>query len=137
MTTARNNVVDSSAWLEYFADGPNASRFASAIEATSRLIVPSIVILEVYKRMYRLRGERTAQRAAAQLMQGLVIDLDSHIALTAAQLGLSLQLPLADSIILATARARGAIIWTQDADFDGMEKVNFRPHKAGQNKKRR
>lgn len=127
MTTARNNVVDSSAWLEYFADGPNASRFASAIEATSRLIVPSIVILEVYKRMYRLRGERAAQRAAAQLMQGLVIDLDSHVALTAAQLGLSLKLPLADSIILATARIHDAFVWTQDEDFKNLDDVKYYP----------
>ena len=127
MTAARNNVVDSSAWLEYFADGPNASRFAPAIEATSRLIVPSIVILEVYKRMYHLRGERTAQRAAAQLMQGLIIDLDSHVALSAAQLGLSLKLPLADSIILATARIHDAFVWTQDDDFKDLDDVKYYP----------
>jgi predicted nucleic acid-binding protein len=129
MPTAHNNVVDSSAWLEYFADGPNASRFASAIEATSRLIVPSIVILEVYKRMYRLRGERMAQRAAAQLMQGLVIDLDSHVALTAAQLWLSLKLPLADSIILATARIQDAVVWTQDDDFKDIDGVRYYPRR--------
>jgi predicted nucleic acid-binding protein len=127
MPPSRNHVVDSSAWLEYFADGPNAPRFAPAIEATSRLIVPSIVILEVYKRMHHLRGERAAQRAAAQLMQGVVIDLDSHVALTAAQLGLSLKLPLADSIILATARIHDALVWTQDDDFKDLDDVKYYP----------
>ena len=129
MTTARNNVVDSSAWLEYFGDGPNASRFAPAIEATSRLIIPSIVTLEVYKRMYHLCGERTAQRAAAQLMQGSVVDLDSHVALTAAQLGLSLKLPLADSIILATARIHDAFVWTQNDDFKDLDDVKYYPRR--------
>lgn len=130
IASRRSNVVDSSAWLEYFADGPNAEVFAPAIETTTRLLVPSVVVLEVYKRMHQLRGERAAQRAAAQVLQGTIIDLDAHVALTAAQLGLALKLPLADSIILATARLHDAILWTQDDDFKGMPDVEYRARHA-------
>jgi predicted nucleic acid-binding protein len=121
------NLVDSSAWLEYFADGPNAAFFAPAIEDRSRLVVPSIVVLEVFKRLLQQRGENVATQAAALLLQGRVVDLDGSLALSAARLGLEQRLPLADSVILATARREHATIWTQDGDFAEIDGVRFRP----------
>ena len=121
------NVVDSSAWLEYFADGPNAGFFASAIEGTSELVVPSICLLEVFKRTYQQRDEGSALQVVAVMQQGQVVHLDSAIALTAARLGIEHRLPLADSVVYATARHHNAILWTQDADFKGLAEVRFRP----------
>ena len=120
------NLIDSSAWLEYFADGPNAAFFAPPIEQTRQLVVPTIVIFEVYKRLHAERDERAAATAVAALQQGFVVPLDADLALAAAVVSRSLRLPMADSIILATARARSAIIWTQDADFAEIEGVRFR-----------
>jgi predicted nucleic acid-binding protein len=122
------NLVDSSAWLEYFADGPNAAFFAPAIEATARLVVPTIVVLEVAKRLLQQRGEGAAAQAEAVLLQGRVVDLDAPLAATAARLGLAHRLPLADSVILATARRERATIWTQDADFERLPGVRYRRH---------
>jgi toxin FitB len=123
------NVVDSSAWLEYFADGPNASFFAPAIEATEELIVPSIALLEVFKKLLQQRSESEALQAAAIMRQGKIVDLDSALALFAAKIGHTTKLPLADSIILATARRFEATVWTQDADFDGLPGVKYRSKK--------
>jgi predicted nucleic acid-binding protein len=120
------NVVDSSAWLEYFGDGPNAAFFAPAIEDVGELLVPAITLLEVFKRAYQQRGESAALEAVAQMQQGRVVDLDATIALTAARLGVDLKLPLADSVVYATARHHDAELWTQDADFEGKAGVRFR-----------
>jgi predicted nucleic acid-binding protein len=124
------NVIDSSAWLEYFADGPNAESFAPPIEAISRLIVPTIALFEVYKRMDAQRGRAAAQRAVAQMMQGRVVNLDAHIALTAAQVSRAERLPMADSIILTTARLEQAELWTQDDDFEHVPGVRYYPKVA-------
>jgi len=121
------NLVDSSAWLEYFAAGPHAARFAPVVEDVSHLVVPTIVLLEVTRRVMHQRGEDDALQVAAVLHQGQVVDLDSGIALNAAQLGLAHKLPLADSIIYATARQYGATIWTLDADFSGLAGVRYFP----------
>ena len=124
------NLVDSGGWLEYFADGPNASFYAPSIEAVDRLVVPTICILEVFKNILRQRGENAALQAVAAMEQGRVVNLDASIALSAARLGAELGLPLADSAILATARACTAWIWTQDADFkkiDGVRLARKRP----------
>ncbi len=123
------NVVDSSAWLEYFADGPNAGFFAPAIEAAEELIVPSIALLEVFKRLLQQRSESEALQAAAIMRQGKIVDLDGALALSAAAVGVTNKLPLADSIILATARRFDATVWTQDADFDGLPGVKYRARK--------
>ena len=125
------NVIDSSAWLEYFADGPNASYFAPAIQNTGELIVPTITVLEVFKRVYQQRGEGPALQAVALMQQGQVADLDSPVALAAAKLSADEKLPLADSVVLATARRFDATLWTQDADFEGRPNVRFRPKHAG------
>ena len=119
------NVVDSSGWLEYFADDPNADFFAPAIEKTDELIVPTVSIIEVFKRMRQQRGDETALQAVTAMMQGQVIELDSTLALNAAKLSGDLKIPMADSIILATAQAYDAELWTQDADLKGIEIVNY------------
>jgi predicted nucleic acid-binding protein len=119
------NVVDSSGWLEYFADAPNADFFAPAILDTENLLVPAIGLLEVFKRVYQQRDENAALAAAALMRQGRVIDLDGELALAAAKLSADSKLPLADSVILATARRHGAILWTQDADFEGLDGVRY------------
>lgn len=124
------NVVDSSAWLEYFADGPNASFFSRAIEHIDELVVPSLTIYEVFKGVFQQRGEGDALRAIAVMQQGQVVDLDARIALAAARISVEAGLPMADSIVLATARACGAALWTQDADFQGMVGVQYRKRKA-------
>ena len=119
------NVVDSSGWLEYFADGPNAEFFASAVEDAANLVVRSIILFEVFKRVVQQRGDQEALDDVAHMRQGLVVDLDGSLALSAAEVSLDLKLPLADSVILATARMHDAIIWTQDADFKGIHRVKY------------
>ena len=119
------SVVDSSAWLEYVADGSNAKQFAKPIQNAPNLIVPSITLLEVFKRILQQRDENSALKVIAVMRQGRVVELDSELALSAAKLGADLQLPLADSIILATVRRHGAVLWTQDSDFEGFDKVRF------------
>jgi toxin FitB len=120
------NVVDSSGWLEYFAEGPNAAFFAHAIEDTHKLIVPTLSLLEVFKRVLQQRGENDALQAVALMQQGNVVDLDAGLALEAARLGVELQLPLADSVMLVTARAHRATFWTQDSDFEQINDVKFK-----------
>ena len=119
------NVVDSSAWLEYFADGPNAPSFAPIITDIDHLIVPVISIYEVFKRVLQQRSETEALQAVAVMNQGKVIDLNQTLALSAAKLSANLKLPMADSLMLATARAYGAALWTQDADFKSVPDVQY------------
>ena len=123
------NVVDSSAWLEYFANGPNAAFFAKPIEKVEDLIVPSVSLYEVFKRVMTQRDQDQALQAVAMMQQGTVVDLDATIALSAARISVENQLPMADSVILATARAHGATLWTQDADFYGMPGIKYREKK--------
>jgi predicted nucleic acid-binding protein len=120
------NVVDSSGWLEYFANGPNADFFAPAIEDTNNLIVPSISLFKVFKRVLQQRGEDEALQAVALMQQGQVVGLDSSLALQAAKLSVDYKLPMADSIILATTQANQAVLWTQDADFNGLPDVQYK-----------
>ena len=124
------NVIDSSAWLEYFANGPNASFFAPAIEKTRELIVPSLTLYEVFKRILQQRDEGSALQAVAAMQQGRIVDLDSNLAIMAARISTERKLPMADSIILATAWANGAEVWTQDADFRGLPSVRYRKRRA-------
>jgi predicted nucleic acid-binding protein len=123
----RLHVVDSSAWLAYFADAPNAEQFAVAIEDADKLVVPAICLLEVFKVVARQRGEGDALQAIAVMQQGRVVELDAPLALRAAALALEHRLPLADSIVYATAREVGGTVWTQDADFAGLADVRYLP----------
>lgn len=106
------NVVDSSGWLEYFADGPNAAFFAPAIEATRELLVPTLSLYEVFKRVLQQRGEGQALQAVAMMQQGQVVDLTAAIALSAAKASIERRLPMADSVMLVTAQTHGATFWT-------------------------
>ena len=119
------NVVDSSAWLAWFADEAGAKSFEDPIEDTASLLVPSICVTEVFKVVARQRSEGDALQAIAVMHQGEVIPLDSDLAISAALLGLKHKLPLADSIVYATAKSRGATLWTQDEDFEGLPQVRF------------
>lgn len=123
------NLVDSSAWLEYFADGPNSNFFAPAIERSRELLVPTIVVFELYKRVLQQRNERAALEAVSVLQHGQLIELTASLAIGAARISQHEKLPMADSIILATARARNATIWTQDSHFEGMDRVKYRAAK--------
>ena len=119
------NVVDSSAWLEYLADGPNAEHFSDPLIDIDKLIVPTICIYEVFKAVYRQRGEDAALQAVALMNQGITVNLTDDLALQATKISLEYKIPMADSIILATARAHKAILWTQDRDFKDMENVKY------------
>lgn len=119
------NVVDSSGWLEYFADGPNTRFFSAAIESTKELVVPTISLYEVFKRVFQQRGESPALQAIALMQQGMVVELSAPIALAAARLSAQEQIPMTDSIMLATARLHSAILWTQDADFEKVPDVKY------------
>lgn len=125
MASAKLNVVDSSAWLAWFADEPGATTFAHAIEDTKALIVPTICLTEVFKIVARQRGEGDALQAIAIMQQGQLVFLDETLALSAAVLGAQHKLPLADSIVYATARQFDAIVWTQDEDFDGLPDARY------------
>ncbi len=119
------NVVDSSAWLEYFADGPNASVFAPPIESTRSLLVPTLSLYEVFKAVCQQRGEDAALRAVAAMEQGIVVDLDRATALEAARLSIHHRIAMADSVMLATAQRHDALLWTQAADFAGIAGVKY------------
>ncbi len=121
------NVVDSSGWIEYFADGPNAEFFEAAIEEAHDLVVPSISIYEVFRRLLaEPDGEEAGLRVVAAMQRGAVVDLDADLALEAARISREMRLPMADSIILATARSCGGTLWTQDSDFRGIEGVEYK-----------
>jgi len=130
VTRTPPNVVDSSAWLAYFAGETTADAFAAAIEDVRRLVVPAVCLLEVFKVVVRQRGEGDALQAVAIMQQGAVVELDAALALSAARLGVEHRLPLADSIVYATARAVGGVVWTQDADFERLADVRFVPKGA-------
>ena len=119
------NVVDSSAWLSYFSGDANSTVFSEPIEEIGKLLVPSITLIEVFKCILRQCGEDSALDAIAHTEQGRVIPLDGSLAIDAAQYGVDLKLPLADSIIYATAQKFSAVIWTQDTDFKSLEGVKY------------
>jgi len=119
------NVVDSSGWLEYFGGAANGAAFAPATQATAELVVPTITMFEVFKRVLAQRGEDAALSAIGWMALGRVADLTQEIAISAAALSLQHRLPLADSVILATAYAYGATLWTQDEHFRGLPGVRY------------
>ena len=121
------NVVDSSGWLEYFADGPNAAVFAKPIEATRSLLVPTLSLFEVFKRVIQQRSEDDALRAIAVMEQGKVVDLDRATALEAARLSIEHGIAMADSVMLATVYRHRATLWTQDSDLKNFAKVHYTP----------
>jgi predicted nucleic acid-binding protein len=123
------NVVDSSAWLEYFAEGPNAEHFVSAVSVAEELVVPTVTLYEVFKVVLREASENAALQAVAALQKGTVADLTPTLAISASKLSLQHALPMADAIILATAQAHGATLWTQDVHFKDIDGVRYFPRK--------
>ena len=119
------NVVDSSGWLEYFAGSENAALFAPAIEDPEQLLVPTITLYEVFKRLIQQAGISVAQTNIGDMLAGQILDLNDSLALSAAQIAVELRIPLADSIILASAREYHAMLWTQDEHFKGLEGVQY------------
>jgi predicted nucleic acid-binding protein len=121
------NIIDSSGWLEYFSDGPNAKHYLPPLNDTSSLIVPVIIVYEVFKVVLRESTENEALQAVAAMQKGKVIDLTANIAMKASKISLQHNLPMADSIILATARSYKCRIWTQDSDFKNIDGVSYFP----------
>ncbi len=124
------NVVDTSALVEYYLDTPLADTFAPPIEDRDRLLVPTIVLYELYKVLRRTAGVDMADAAIMALRECQVVDLDASHALAAAQLGPRHGLALADSIIYATAQLAGATLWTQDEHFKDLPAVRYFPKSA-------
>ena len=119
------NVVDSCGWLEYFSNGSNAEKFAEPIQETANLIVPTLSMYEVFKVALRERGEDEALQAVAIMKQGREVNLNSSLAIQAAKISFDLKMPMADAIILTTARVYRATVWTQDDDFAGISGVKY------------
>lgn len=121
------NIVDSSGWLAYFADEPDAEHFLTPLHDADLLLVPTVTIYEVFKVVLRESGEHNALQAAVAMQKGTVVDLTVPLALSASKLSLEHDLPMADSIILATAKQFNAILWTQDSDFKNITGVKYFP----------
>jgi len=119
------NLVDSSGWLEYLADSKNAKNFVSALEDTDELIVSTINIYEVYKKVLLEKDENIALQVVALMQQTKVIEVSSSIAIEAAKFSYEQKIPMADSIIYITAKVNDAIVWTQDIDFKDLEGVKY------------
>ncbi len=121
------NIVDSSGWLAYFADEPQAKQFYGPLSDPDSLIVPTITLYEVFKVVLRESVENAAFQAVAAMKKGKVVDLTMSLAIAAAKLSLEHKLPMADSIILATARQSNAVVWTLDSDFENIKGVKYFP----------
>lgn len=125
------NLVDTSGWIEYFFGAPNASQFAPPIEDTAHLIVSVLFLYEVFRKVHSVGSEAEALRAVAQMRQGRVVSLTEDLALSAALISLRHGIPMADSMILATARAHDAVLWTQDDHFRDLPGVEYREAASG------
>ena len=123
------NIVDSSGWLAYFADEPNAKHFLTPLSDSALLVVPTVTIYEVFKVILRESGQNEALQAVVAMQKGTVVDLNAPLAIAASKLSLEHNLPLADSVILATAQEFKAILWTQDSDFKNLSNVKYFPKK--------
>ena len=123
------NIVDSSGWLSYFADEPNAKHFLTPLSDSNSLVVPTVTIYEVFKVILRESGENDALQAVVAMQKGTVVDLTPSLAIAASKLSLEHNLPMADSVVLATAREFNTILWTQDSDFKNIRDVKYFPRK--------
>ena len=119
------NLVDTSGWLEYFAETKNAINFEKAINQSDKLLVPSIVIYEVFKKVTNEFDEDKALIAIAHMKLGKIVDLDETISINAAKISIEKKLPMADSIIYATAEMYGATVYTQDEHFAKLSNVRY------------
>jgi len=123
------NIVDSSGWLAYFADEPNAKHFLTPLNDEASLVIPTVTIYEVFRVVLRESNENDALQAVVAMQRGTVVALTAPLAIAASRLSLEHGIPMADSIILATAKASDAVIWTQDSDFKNIAGVKYFPKK--------
>lgn len=121
------DILDSSAWIELLDDGPNSRHFSPILRRLPDLIIPSIVVTEVRKVVLKQRTADAAEAVTDSMLSGIIVPLDANIAISAADFFIQYKLPLADSIIYATARNQNATLWTQDDDFKGLPHVKYFP----------
>ena len=121
------NVIDSSAWIAFLTDKPAATHFIEPLQKSSEVAVPTVVLHEVFKFLLRNHSTQVALSAAARMRNCLLVPLDANLALHAAECGINFKLPLADSIIYSTAQSLDAMLWTLDADFEGLPGVTYFP----------
>ena len=119
------NIVDSSGWVEYFVKGANAAFFTPVVRDVDNLLVPSICIYEVFRRLFHDFGEESALQAAGIMGHGHEVALDRKIAIDAAHISSISKLAMADSIIYASTLAYDAILWTQDQHFKDLKSVKY------------
>lgn len=119
------HIVDSCGWLEWFTDGKLAEEYGPRLQGVDELLVPAVVLYEVYKVLKRETGEEKAILAVSYMKHWPVIPLDDILALQAADLALKHNLAMADAMVYATALAYNALLFTSDADFDGLPLVNY------------
>ena len=124
------NLVDTSGWVEYLFGGGNAGVFAPVIERTDSLLVSVICLYEVFEKVSVVADEARALQAVAQMKEGRVVPVTDDIALAAASISIRHRLPMADSLIFATARSLEAQLWTQDEHFAGLPGVAYRAARA-------
>jgi predicted nucleic acid-binding protein len=120
------NIVDTSGWIEFLFEGRNAGMFAPLVEDVDDLLVPVICLHEVFKKVKAVADEAKALQAIAQMKQGRVVEITEAIALRAGLISLKHRLPMADSLILATAWSEQATLWTQDEHFKGLPGVEYK-----------
>jgi predicted nucleic acid-binding protein len=118
-------LVDSSGWVEFMGDGPLAEKFAPYFEREERLLVPAIVLYEVYKKLLSAQGSTAADRFLSAALRAPVVPIDERLALLAARISLDRRLAMADAMIYATALAAGAHLVTSDAHFRGLTEVTI------------
>ena len=119
------NLVDSSGWLEYLAEGKNAKLFAPAIEKTDELVVSTINLYEIYKKILSGKDEHSAIQVVGLMQQAKVVEVNSTIAIQAAKFSFEQKIPMADSLIYITAKQNNATVWTQDVDFKDLDGVKY------------
>jgi predicted nucleic acid-binding protein len=118
-------LVDSSGWVEFMGDGPLADKFAPYFEREERLLVPAIVLYEVYKKLLSAQGSTAADRFLSAALRARVVPIDERLALLAARISLDRRLAMADAMIYATALAAGAQMVTSDAHFRDLAEVTI------------
>ena len=118
-------LIDSFGWIEFFIDGPRADQYESYFQNSLEILTPSIVLFEVYKKFKKERNEEEALLVAAQMQKTRVVHLNVEIALSAAELSLKYKLPMADSIVYATAQKEQCPVVTSDPHFENLEGVVF------------
>jgi predicted nucleic acid-binding protein len=118
-------IIDTSGWLEYFTGGPNSDFFSTAIKKDPNIIIPTIILYELWKKISREKGEDKAIELVAQLKRYEIVPLDESLSISAAKISNEYKIPMADSIIYATLMKYNATLWTQDSDFKDFENVKY------------